>query len=135
MEEIEVWKDCGESKTRFYEVSNLGRVTKKKKFLKGNLDGRGYLLVRFDNKNARIHHLVAYAFIGERPYMMVIDHIDRCKTNNHMDNLRYCSYSDNNQNKDYYRDDILETDPVERRKARGKKNYEAKKAYLENLNK
>lgn len=129
-EEIEVWKDCGESKTRFYEVSNLGRVksitkvNKKEKSLKGRITKHGYLRVVISKKPKFIHTLVALAFIGERPEGLYIDHMDRCKTNNKINNLRYCTRSENQQNRDDYRVDILEQG-VERRKVIFKEHYEA----------
>ncbi len=49
-------------------------------------------------------------FKGERPEKLVIDHIDRDKLNNHIDNLRYVSQKENLKNTSKYRDDIKETD-------------------------
>ena len=36
-----------------------------------------------------VHHLVAETYLGDRPDSLVIDHIDRDKTNNSVSNLRY----------------------------------------------
>jgi len=72
-EEIEIWKECGEGKRCFYEVSNFGRVrsiikkTKIERILKGAQNSRGYLRVWIEKKKILIHHLVAYAFLGPRP--------------------------------------------------------------------
>jgi len=116
MEEIkEVWEKCGEGERKIYYVSNLGQIktiTKglkggKEKILKGIDAGNGYLRVDICNKLILIHHLVAYAFIGERPKGLQIDHIDRCKTNNRVDNLRYCTKTENMRNRDDYREDII----------------------------
>jgi len=132
-EEIEIWKDCGESKIKNYYVSNFGRVrsvtksSKKERILKGTDVSNGYLRVDICNKLILIHHLVMYTFKGPRPEGLVIDHYDRNKLNNKANNLRYCSFSENNQNTDRYRSDILETDREERQKIFYKEYYEANK--------
>ena len=67
-EEIEIWKDCGESKKCFYKASNLGRVKsitkvgKKERILKGAQSFGGYLQVDINKKHIRIHRLVAMLF-------------------------------------------------------------------------
>ena len=132
-EEIEIWKDCGESERCFYKASNLGRVKsitkvgKKERILKGAQSFGGYLQVDINKKHIRIHRLVAYAFLGPRPEGLFIDHYDRNKLNNKADNLRYVTPSENSQNTDWYRSDILETDLVERGKKFSKEYYEANK--------
>jgi hypothetical protein len=130
MEEIEeVWKECGESSQKKYEVSNLGRVksitkvNKIERFLKGYPDKDGYIRVHISKKPKFIHVLVALAFLGPKPDGLVVDHFDRCKTNNKINNLRYCTQSQNQINSDNYRDDILEQG-VERLKVFRKEYYE-----------
>jgi len=136
IEEIEDWEKCDkESPQRYYYVSNLGRVksiTKGKKggkerILKALNSSNGYLEVDIYNEHVLIHHLVAYAFLGPRPEGQEIDHLDRNSLNNKADNLRYCTRSENKQNRDDYRTDILETDRVERGKIFHKEWYEANK--------
>jgi hypothetical protein len=118
--ENEIWKQCGESKRCFYEISSKGnvksisKVTKKEKILKPIHHIAGYLYININSKFILIHKLMAYTFIGPRPDGLEIDHIDRNKLNNQLDNLRYCTHSENNINRDCYRSDILETDPKER---------------------
>lgn len=41
------------------------------------------------------HDIVAHCFLWEKPKWFVVDHIDWNKHNNHPDNLRYISVSDN----------------------------------------
>jgi hypothetical protein len=50
------------------------------------------------SKTFRVHFLVAQNFIGERLPGMEIDHIDRVKTNNSVQNLRYVTRSQNASN-------------------------------------
>ena len=118
----EIWKDCGESKLKKYEVSNLGRVKsidKKngiEKILKERKHSGGYLNVHILGGNKYIHKLVIIAFKGEVPIGCNIDHINRIKEDNRLENLRYSTFSENSMNTSRYRNDILETDKVKRNK-------------------
>lgn len=141
-EEIEVWKECERGERCCYYVSNLGRIKSMRmvnlneKLLKPRQYGKGYLSVNINKKNKPIHHLVALIFIGERPEGLQIDHIDRNKLNNRADNLRYVTANENQQNRDSYRTDILETDTKERTKIRTKLNarkYREKKKLNNNI--
>jgi hypothetical protein len=107
-----------------YEVSNMGNVRRKLndgnyKELKCSIQNRGYKYFQQikDGKriNHLVHHIVAKLFIGERPENQVIDHIDRNKLNNHVNNLRYCSQLDNVKNQDKYKSEITEQDPKQRK--------------------
>ena len=133
IEEIEEWEECGESSQKKYEVSNLGRVksitkvNKIERFLKGSPDKDGYLRVVISKKPNFIHALVALAFLGPRPEGLQIDHFDRCKTNNKINNLRFCTQSENRINTDFLRKDILEHDQKKRNEILKKKWHEANK--------
>lgn len=56
-----------------------------------------YLSLRENNKThtKRIHYLVLLAFIWERPDWLVINHINWIKTDNRLENLEYCTQSEN----------------------------------------
>ena len=87
-----------------YEISNLGNIRYKNKILKGSVNHHGYKYLQVYSGGRRkihfYHILVAKVFIGERPNGLVVDHINRDKQNNCVDNLRYVTYSENNLNKD-----------------------------------
>lgn len=116
----EIWKEV-DNTDGYYFVSNKGRVKslkrKGREVLLTPLYSMGYYRVRIFylldeyNKESRskgvheyIHKLVANAFLSKPsdfsviPY--VVDHIDRDKLNNNLDNLRYVTRSDNSRNKD-----------------------------------
>ena len=103
---IEEWKIINEYEN--YEVSNFGNVRNKKtkKILKQSIDSCGYLHICLSkngkNKTFRVHRLVAPAFIDNLENKNEIDHKDRNKQNNNFNNLRWCSRSENQQNKNGY---------------------------------
>lgn len=117
----EIWKSIG---IKTYEVSNLGNV----KGLSGRLiktykKPDGYRSIQLSRIGTfQVHYLVLLAFIGERPIGLDIDHINRIRDDNRLENLRYCTRSENNMNTIRTRNDILEIDPTIRVLLRNKKN-------------
>jgi hypothetical protein len=103
-----------------YEISNFGNCRRNGKEIKGSIQNRGYKYIQLQRDSKRInllfHHLVAKCFIGERPNDLVIDHIDRNKLNNNVENLRYITQKENMKNQDRYRDDIKEENLVLRKR-------------------
>lgn len=92
-----------------YMVSNLGNVkslnynhTGKEKILKYKIDKYGYYLVCLYKKGVKkfhtIHRLVAEAFIPNPDNKPCIDHINTDKTENRIDNLRWVTSKENNNN-------------------------------------
>lgn len=90
----------------FYEVSNCGRVmslnynkTKKRKLLSGFTTKRKYkrvlLSVNTNIKKHSVHRLVAMAFIPNPENKPFVNHIDGNPSNNNMDNLEWCTASEN----------------------------------------
>ena len=85
-----------------YEVSNLGRVRniKKNKLMTISKKPNGYCVVKLskDNvaKECKIHRLVAIAFIPNPENLPMVNHIDEDKTNNHVENLEWCTPQYNN---------------------------------------
>ncbi len=51
-------------------------------------------------RNLSKHRLIAKTFIDNPKNLPCVDHIDRNKKNNELDNLRWCSYQMNSINKD-----------------------------------
>lgn len=61
------------------------------------LNNRGYLSVVVRRKTHMLHRLVAQAFIPKPEGKDFVNHIDGDKTNNHVDNLEWCTIAENNQ--------------------------------------
>jgi len=92
-----------------YLISNQGRVwnSKTKRFVGCN-DGNGYqhVLLRQNgtHQTFTIHRLVMTYFGPPQPEGKTdVDHIDRDKSNNRIENLRWVNSSENNRNKDKYK--------------------------------
>lgn len=88
-----------------YEVSDFGNVRNKKtgRVLKPRLDRAGYPLIDIGQRSVcrstmNVHKLVANAFLENPDNKPNIDHIDNCRTNNNINNLRYCTQSQNLMN-------------------------------------
>ena len=107
----EEWRDIKGFEGR-YMVSNLGRVkslermkwcglnggcyrTVSEKILKGRDSGDGYLKVNLYKdgkvKECRINRLVAQAFLPNPDNLPEVNHKDKIRTNNRVDNLEWCT--------------------------------------------
>ena len=90
-----------------YYVNRNGDVLSKKglkdRILKPADNNTGYNIVNLcKNKKQKtylVHRLVALTFIPNPNNYEMIDHIDRNKKNNYLDNLRWCSRQMNEVNK------------------------------------
>ena len=87
-----------------YQISNFGNCKNVKtgRILKPGTGTDGYLLVVLyddgEKSTKKIHKLVASAFLENPEEKRCVDHKNRCKTNNHLSNLRFATDSENSQN-------------------------------------
>jgi hypothetical protein len=82
-----------------YEVSQSGLVRRGGKVLKPMLLSTGYcgvdLYLKNNKKQVRVHRLVAQAFIPNPENKPEVDHINRDKRDNRVENLRWATKSEN----------------------------------------
>lgn len=73
----------------------------------GSNHSRGYLQVYIARNHYLVHRLVAETFLGEIPKGHEVDHIDRNRSNNALDNLRIVTSHENRVNTNAH--DLVET--------------------------
>tara|TARA_R110002126_G_scaffold96507_1_gene225832 strand:+ start:345 stop:833 length:489 start_codon:yes stop_codon:yes gene_type:complete len=108
---MEIWKNINQfksnRKTIKLEISNFGNI--KKTFKRGLItittgyNTNGYKCIEFNKKNYYVHRLVLEHFVGECPENFECDHIDRNRSNNHIENLKWCNRSENLKNRNPYK--------------------------------
>ena len=106
---MEIWKDIPEYEG-LYQISNLGNVKSlyrlannnhiiKERILKPQENYNGYFIVNLYKNNkmqARfVHRLVGKVFINNPNNYNYINHIDKNKSNNKVNNLEWCTQSYN----------------------------------------
>jgi hypothetical protein len=95
---VETWKKVPIKQFSHYEVSNEGRVRKGKRILK-SWTSTGYKKVILCNDGVRksitVHRLVAMAFLKQGKNQIWINHKDCNKSNNKVENLEWCTPSEN----------------------------------------
>lgn len=91
-----------------YEVSSDGEIRNKenKKIIKQRVNTYGYKIADIQvNKKSKtfvVHRLVAEAFLGVKQKdenQWQVDHLDRDRTNNKVENLRWATRSENLKNR------------------------------------
>lgn len=90
----------------YFQVNKLGQVWSKrtKKFLKQVKSKTGYWTIptKFGGRKGRyrcfkVHRLIAETFIPNPENKLYVNHKDSNKLNNHVDNLEWCTHSENMQ--------------------------------------
>jgi hypothetical protein len=108
----EEWKTIKEYEN--YEISNTDNVrnvsTQKILTKTINHDGYCYICLSKDNiqRKFSLHRLVDEAFIPNPDNLPEVDHIDRNKSNNNINNLRLVSHSTKTFNREYRGNRIYE---------------------------
>jgi len=104
--EEEIWKGLiynGVDLSYKMEISNYGnlRNVKTKRLYSQTISKFGYRThcttngSKKDMINIRIHRAVAFMFIPNLNELPFINHIDGCKSKNHVDNLEWCTNQEN----------------------------------------
>lgn len=118
--------------------------------LKQSFDSGGYYVCCLVSNNGMrkqisIHRLLAITYIlNDNPTRTQVDHIDRCRTNNNLNNLRWVTHQENMMNKVYkhiyysikrniYR--VQYTDATSNRHQKQFKQLQDAESYLQELKK
>lgn len=92
---MEEWKVISEFPE--YMVSNYGKVKSQRKNMKIHTMKTGYSGICIKKHMLKVHRLVAKAFIPNPRNLPFVNHKDGNKTNNHVDNLEWCTPKENAQ--------------------------------------
>lgn len=108
----EIWKPI-KNYEGLYEVSSCGRVRSLRRkapfILKQTNNGYGYLTVNLYkdgfNKKIKVHRVVAETFVPNPDNLETVDHLDRDRTNNRIENLRWSTYKEQSTNRNEHNAD------------------------------
>lgn len=84
-----------------YKINKNGKVlsVKQNKILKGKIGIKGYVEISLSKEGKRkyttLHRLLAETFIKNEHNKKCVNHKDGNKLNNSLDNLEWCTYSEN----------------------------------------
>ena len=84
----------------------------KSKPIKASCNTTGYLQIRLGGKMYCLHKVIAEQYLDNPNNYNEVDHIDHDKSNNRVENLRWCSKSENQRNKSSYNDKIINCEKV-----------------------
>ena len=104
----EVWKEAIIEPLRL-RVSSFGRVQRKNdrgegwgyRFTPVVAQGQSYAMLRTSTKNFTLHWTIMQTFRPNNQAGRVVDHIDRDRNNNRLDNLRWATVSENSKNRSH----------------------------------
>ena len=96
----EQWQDLKEHPEYEICIEYPHQIRRKKtqRILKENCRKDKYLTVYVDSKNVLKHRLIAIQFIPNPDNLPCIDHVNHNRTDNRINNLRWCSHTQNNNN-------------------------------------
>lgn len=119
---MEIYKLYKKTQRTVWEVSNYGNVKMNGALHECCINSSGYKLLA---NGKCLHKVVAKLFIPNPEDKPQVDHIDTNKLNNHVDNLRWCTHKEN-QNNPKTKQNMCEAQ-------KGEKNAMSKKCVYNNI--
>lgn len=109
---MEIWKDIKDYEG-LYQISNLGQIKSLARKYVGKFDKiikpsiRNYypMVQLFKDKNGicySVHRLVAFAFINIDQDRILVNHINKIKTDNRVSNLEWVNQTENDSHKSLF---------------------------------
>lgn len=105
----EMWKSLESQGFPNYEISTFGRVKniKTNYILNGSKDSHGYIRVQLTQYDGTrivkyVHNLVAIISLPNPDNKKTVDHIDRIRDNNYLNNLRWATPTEQVSNRSQY---------------------------------
>jgi hypothetical protein len=79
----------------FFEIYRNGNIIDKRGLSKIIKDKNGYESISYNNKNYRVHRLVAKSYLRNTNNYNIVNHLDRDRSNNNVNNLEWVNNSIN----------------------------------------
>lgn len=95
IQEAEYWKEVGGTNGRIFASTHGNLISRKYGLLKGFVNCYGYKQSKIAGKTMRVHRIIATAFIPNPDNKKQVNHIDFDRTNNRVENLEWCTGSEN----------------------------------------
>ncbi len=110
---VEIWKEV-KGFEKHYLVSTFGRVKsiKSKKILKQSIGTDGYLKLNLSKNTKRVHRLVGETFLINEKNKETINHKDKNRLNNNLENLEWMTQYQNNRHKNNLPDMTVFTERI-----------------------
>ena len=95
------WEELKQDSDYEININYPHQIRKKSngKILKETIMSCGYLKVSLNQRTLKKHRLIALQFIPNPDNLPFIDHINHIRTDNRIENLRWCSHIQNDNNK------------------------------------
>ena len=108
-------------------VYNCRPYSHARKWTYGRVNDKGYPIIKYDNKHIPIHRIVAETFLPNPENKPTVDHINRVRDDNRLDNLRWATHKEQQDNTSYVLNSKYGVRACEDNKAYMKKYHAAHK--------